>query len=793
MPETKTKKRKTTKKAGAARGSSRTTTRRAAPMVSAAGKDLVIVESPAKARTLAGFLGSGYVVEASVGHVRDLPKSKLGVEVDDGFEPTYVVPTDKRAVVNRIKSQAKDAKAVWLATDPDREGEAISWHLVEAAELNNIPHQRLVFHEITRDAVKRAFDEPRPINAQLVDAQQARRVLDRLIGYKISPILGQKVRRGLSAGRVQSPALKMVVDREREIQAFVPQEYWTIDLDLEPATDQGKVFRAKFEGIAGDKVEKIELSSAAAVEALTGRLRPARYRVSDIRRRTQARRPAAPFITSTLQQEASRRLGYTARRAMALAQQLYEGVRTNEGNVGLITYMRTDSTNISDEARDGARHYISSRFGVDYVPPAARTFSKKAKHAQEAHEAIRPSSVRRDPESVRAYLDNDQFRLYSLIWNRFLASQMADAQFDVTTVDVEALPRDGEPNYIVRANSRRLRFAGWLQLYGGVAEEEDEEGAGSNLPDLVHGQALNLVDLFPDQHFTEPPPRYTEASLVKALEENGIGRPSTYAAIMSTIQDREYVERADGRALRPTELGCTVNDLLQEHFADLLAIPFTAQMEEELDEVSRGEREWRPVVKEFYDPLEIAIGKAREADIVAEQTDEICEKSGHPMVIRWGRNGKFLACSGYPECKNTRSLEPEIELEQPEFCQECNAPMAIKRGRFGPFLACTRYPDCKGTRPILKKVAGVTCPKDGGEIAEKSSRKGRQKTFWGCVNYPDCDWTSWSQPLPEPCPNCGSLIVATTAKNAKCTKCEWKGPAPTPAPEPEPERELVPA
>jgi DNA topoisomerase-1 len=744
---------------------------------SAAGKDLVIVESPAKARTLSNFLGSDYVVEASIGHVRDLPKSKLGVDVDEGFQPTYVIPTDKKQIVTRIKKTAQGAKNIWLATDPDREGEAISWHLVQAADLGDIPHQRLVFHEITRDAVRHAFDEPRPINQELVDAQQARRVLDRLIGYKISPILGQKVRRGLSAGRVQSPALKMVVDREREIQAFVPQEYWTIDLDLKTlgaADDQA--FRAKFEGIAGDKIEKLELGSETAVNELLTRLRESRFRVSDIRKRTQARRPAAPYTTSTLQQDASRKLGYTTRRTMSLAQQLYEGVNTNDGSVGLITYMRTDSTTISEQARDEVRHYIGGRFGTDFVPPSARYFGKKSKYAQEAHEAIRPTSVRRDPESMRAFLDNDQYRLYRLIWNRFVAGQMADAQYDVTTVDIDALPQSGEPNYALRANARRLRFAGWLELYGGQPDDDDEENtAAAILPDLVHGQALSLVQLFPDQHFTEPPPRYTEASLVKALEENGLGRPSTYASIMSTIQDREYVERVD-RALRPTELGFIVNDLLQEHFADLLSVPFTAQMEEELDEIASGERQWSPVVKEFYDPLESALDKAKEADVVTEETDEICEKSGHPMIVRWGRFGKFLACSGYPECKNTRPLEEEPQLENEEFCQECGAPMTLKRGRYGTFLACTRYPECKGTRPFLKKVEGVKCPKDAGDIVEKSTRKGRQKVFYGCANYPECDWTSWSRPLPEPCPDCGGLVVASGQKTAKCTNCAWKGP-----------------
>ncbi|MPZ23157.1 MAG: type I DNA topoisomerase [Dehalococcoidia bacterium] len=780
-----TAKKTTSSRAKAATKSTARSSKRTATNGNAAGKDLIIVESPAKARTLSNFLGKDYVVEASVGHVRDLPKSKLGVDIEDDFQPSYVVPAEKKQVVKRIKEQAKGAKAIWLATDPDREGEAISWHLVKAAGLDNVPHQRLVFHEITKDAVVHAFAEPRPINMPLVDAQQARRVVDRLLGYQISPILWKKIRGGLSAGRVQSVALKIIVDREREITAFEPVEYWTIEAELANAANgSGESLRARFEGLAGTKVEKIELSSKETVDALLERLTGSRYRVSDIKTRTQARRPSPPFTTSTLQQEASRRLGYTARRTMSLAQQLYEGLNTGNEAVGLITYMRTDSTAIGEQARDQARSYIRNRFGIDYAPPVARTYARKAKHAQEAHEAIRPTAVTRDPEAMRSHLTNDQYRLYALIWNRFLASQMSDAQYDVTTVEIEAIPADGDRAYAFRASARRLRFAGWLQLYGGNAEDDDEESSGGALPELVHGQSLALSGLLPAQHFTEPPPRFTEASLVKALEENGIGRPSTYAPIMSTIQDRGYVERKD-RALHPTELGFTVNDLLQEHFADLLAVPFTAGMEEELDEIARGDRQWVPVVKSFYDPLEAALGKAREAPTVTEESEESCDKCGRSMLVRWGRFGKFLACSGYPECKNTKPLEEEPQLEQEEFCQECGAPMALKRGRFGAFLACTRYPECKGTRPFFRKLPDVRCPVDGGEIAEKTTRKGRAKVFYGCINYPKCEWTSWSKPLPTPCPECGSLIVASGQKSAKCTNCEWKGETP------QQERELV--
>jgi DNA topoisomerase-1 len=742
----------------------------------AKNKSLVIVESPAKARTLSSILGSEYDIRSSVGHVRDLPKSRLGVDVDGGFAPRYIVPKEKKAVVDEIKKAAAGADQIFLATDPDREGEAISWHLVEAADLQGQPHQRVVFHEITPEAVKEAFQHPRPIDTRLVNAQQARRVLDRLVGYQVSPILWKKIRRGLSAGRVQSVALRIVVEREREIQAFVPQEYWTIDVDLaKPATDADS-FTARLAGLLPKK--KIEIDNQDTAASIAGALRDASHAVVDVKKRPQIRRPAAPFTTSTLQQDASRRLGFSAKRTMALAQQLYEGIELpGEGQVGLITYMRTDSTNIAESAREEARNYITTRYGADFLPAKPRQY-KKGKLAQEAHEAIRPTSATREPAMLNKALNRDQLRLYTLVWQRFLASQMADAIFDQTTIEVESNPPSGDDKYLLRATESVLRFAGFQQLYRESTDEEaEEEATDKKLPDLSVGDELRATEVRPDQHFTEPPPRFTEASLVKALEENGIGRPSTYAPILSTLQDRGYVQR-EGRALIPQELGFVVNDMLIEHFADVFDTTFTATMEEELDEVARGEIQWEPVVRQFYDPLQAKLANAAEAPRVEEVTDVKCEKCGKPMIKRWGRFGQFLACSGFPDCKSTRPIDEEEAAAEAtdEVCGECGSPMVVKTGRFGRFLACSRYPDCKGTKAILTKV-GVNCPKCGGDIVERRTR--RRRIFYGCSKYPDCDFTSWARPLEQSCPQCRGLIVnAGGVRNpgaAKCTACDWKG------------------
>ncbi len=736
-------------------------------------KNLVIVESPAKARTLAGLLGPQYNVHASVGHVRDLPKTKLGVDIDDSFAPQYVVPREKAKVVRQLKAAAEDADRVFLATDPDREGEAIAWHVLKAIDIEKMPHQRVVFHEVTKDAVLDAFAHPRQINDRLVDAQQARRILDRLVGYKISPVLWKKVRRGLSAGRVQSVAVRMVVEREKEITAFIPLEYWTLDAQLAKAKGAGTL-TARLAGLAG-KRKKLEIGSAAESERLVALLRPARYVVTSVRKKDVHQQPAPPFTTSSLQQEASRRLGFSAKRTMAIAQQLYEGLSVRGGQVGLITYMRTDSTNVAAMAISEAREYIGERFGASLVPTAPRVFRKKAKGAQEAHEAIRPTSARREPASLKAALNRDQLRLYTLIWQRMVASQMADAVYDQTAVEVEAQPKEEADRYLFRTSRSFLRFPGYRQVYQESTEEEEGEEKRP-LPSLAEGEELRLQDLLPEQHFTEPPPRFTEATLVKAMEENGIGRPSTYAPILSTIQDRGYVEK-EGRALKPKELGVVVNDLLVTYFPNITAVGFTAEMENELDEIAGGQREWQPVVRDFYTPLESAISAAEAAPRVEEKTGEVCEKCGKPMVIRWGRFGRFLACSGFPECKNSRPLERQEEAVETtdEVCPTCGKPMVIRRGRYGPFLACSDYPTCRGTRRIVNKV-GVACPECGGNVIAKRTRRGR--TFYGCSNYPKCRFTSWSRPLNEPCPKCGGVIVAQAGGKGKCLKCGWRGALP---------------
>jgi DNA topoisomerase-1 len=748
-----------------------------------AGKRLVIVESPAKARTISRILGSKYDVLPSVGHIRDLPKAKLGIDVEAGFRPQYVIPRDKSKTVTQIKEAAKKAGEVYLATDPDREGEAIAWHLMEAANLDQRPHHRVVFHEITPEAVRAAFDHPRDIDMKLVDAQQARRVVDRLVGYRLSPFLWKKVRRGLSAGRVQSVAVRLVVEREREIRAFVPQEYWSIDALLEKRGEMPQ-FKAKVAGFA-DRKDKLEIANGEQSAKIVSDLQSAGYQVRSVVKRTQSRKPAAPFITSTLQQEASRQLGYSAKRTMAVAQQLYEGIRiAGEGETGLITYMRTDSTNIAQSAQEEARGFIAEKYGKEFVPGSPRVYARKVKGAQEAHEAIRPTSVMREPAAIRNDLKDEQFRLYQLIWQRFVASQMADAIFDVTTAEINA--RAADEAYLLRATNTQLQFPGFRQVYVEGRDEGDEEDEGSNpLPPLNEGDPLLLQQLFPEQHFTEPPPRYTEASLVKALEEKGIGRPSTYAPTMSTIQDRGYVEK-DGRALKPTDLGEVVNDLLVEHFPNFVDLGFTAGMEDELDDVANGDREWQPVVREMYEPLEAALTVATvEAPKQVEETDELCPECNSPMVIRWGRRGKFLACTRFPECRGTKSLDGE-EQEQPQMtdepCPECGAPLLIRSGRYGKFMACSRYPECKGRKPLVSTL-NVKCPKDGGDIAERRTKRGR--TFYGCTNYPNCDFTSWTRPLEEPCPNCGSLIVAEKDNMAKCTNCDWRGKQPeAPAAEP---------
>jgi DNA topoisomerase-1 len=749
-------------------------------------KGLVVVESPAKARTISRILGSKYDVKASVGHVRDLPKSKESIDVENGFEPKYIVPRDKSKTVKEIRESAKKVSDVYLATDPDREGEAIAWHLIEAAKLGDLEIHRVVFHEITPEAVQEAFDHPRDLDMKLVDAQQARRVVDRLVGYRLSPFLWKKVRRGLSAGRVQSVAVRLVAEREREIEAFQSQEYWSIDT-LMAKEGTPPDFRAKLAGWVGKK-DKIEITNESQAEQLSAELRSSAFAVTKVQNKVQTRRPAAPFITSTLQQEASRRLGFTAKKTMAVAQQLYEGIALGSaGESGLITYMRTDSTNIAGSALHELREFIGQKYGNDFVPEKPKIYKRKVKGAQEAHEAIRPTSVLREPQAVQQFLNNDQNRLYNLIWQRTVASQMADAKFDVTTIEIEATPSGDRDSYLLRSTNTQLKFAGFRQVYEERRDDDSEEEFGTNpLPSLADSDPLQLREIYPEQHFTEPPSRYTDATLVKALEENGIGRPSTYAAIMSTIQDRGYVDK-EGRYLKPTDLGLVVNDLLVEHFPTFLDVTFTAGMEDELDDVASGERKWQPVVEEFFNPLEKALTAANEAaPKQVQETEEKCPECGKPMIIRWGRRGQFLACSGFPECRHTQSLEGD-ESGQPEEtdekCDECQSPMMVRTSRFGKFLGCSRYPDCKGRKSLAAKT-GVKCPDDGGDLEERRSRKGR--TFYGCSNYPKCEFTSWTRPFPDPCPSCGSLIVAQKDNQAKCTACDWKGEAPSTESSPEP-------
>jgi DNA topoisomerase-1 len=750
------------------------------------GADLVIVESPAKARTIERILGNKFVVKASQGHVRDLPKGKLGVNVEEGFEPSYSVLKDKQPVVQEIKKLGETAPSIYLATDPDREGEAISWHLVNAAawDKGDAQLRRVVFHEITPEAVKEAFDHPRDIDMELVNAQQARRILDRLVGYQISPLLWRRVQRGLSAGRVQSVALKMVVEREREVEAFVPREYWTIDAQLQKQAgtkkDRGKPFTATLHSLKGTR-GKLDIPDEPSAKGIEGELAGAEYKVSQVKKREVKQSPSPPFITSTLQQEAGRKLRFTAKRTMMAAQQLYEGLSIgSEGSVGLITYMRTDSTNVAASALQETREYILEKFSKEHLPAKARVFRKKSKGAQEAHEAIRPTSIRREPQSLKAHLTPDQFKIYDLVWRRMLASQMAEARSDATTIDTEAACNIVPKVYIFRATGSVLKFPGFRTIYMESKDDGDDEDGKGPLPELSEGEILSCLGLDPKQHFTQPPPRYTEASLIKALEENGIGRPSTYAPTISTIMDRHYVQKDAGK-LKPTVLGCTVCDLLTEFFTDIMNTGFTAKMEEELDEVARGEREWVPMLEGFYGPFHNSLEVATEAMPrvkVEEQTDEVCEKCESPMVIKMGRFGRFMACSNFPECKNTRPVDggPAEDAAINEDCEKCGSPMVAKSGRFGRFLACSNYPECKSTKAIVNKI-GVQCPKCGGDLIERK-RKGRGNVFYGCSKYPDCDFIANQRPLPEPCPECGGLMVSAGQDGGRCTACAWKGDVP---------------
>lgn len=808
-------------------------------------KALVVVESPSKAKTINKYLGSGYKVVASVGHIKDLPKKGIGIDFDNNFEPTYEVIPGKEKVIRELKSAAKDADMIYVATDPDREGEAIGWHIKEELEGRGKSRKivrRVMFNEITKAAIQESFKHPIDIDENLVNAQQARRLLDRIVGYQVSPLLWEKVRRGLSAGRVQSVAVRLVVEREREIEAFTATEYWTIIANLSaklPPAFDARLLRIDDKSVkASDfgeelKASEIHIKEEKQAKDLLAEIEHQQFIVASVATKEKKRNPVPPFITSKLQQEASRKLRFPVKRAMQIAQKLYEGIELgDEGLVGLITYMRTDSTRVADSALAEVRDLITTQFGPEYLPEKA-VFYRSKKGAQDAHEAIRPTSALRTPDSVAPFLTKDELALYKLIWQRFVASQMMPALFDQTTIDISAGPR-----YLFRATGSVLKFNGFLAVYEEGKDEKDaeDEEQTRTLPLVEEGERLSLNSLADEQHFTEPPPRYTEATLVKALEEKGIGRPSTYASIMTVIQDREYAQRKEGR-FYPTDLGIIVNDLLVESFDDLFNVQYTAHMEEELDEIEDGKMLWTDTLAEFYEKFakDLETAKLHMRDVKRQEiiTDEKCENCGSPMAKKFGRFGEFLACTNYPECKTTRDLpkandeageEAHAEAAE-ETCENCGRPMVLKRGRFGQFLACTGYPDCKTTRKIQKdgkfaapdvmleelcpqcgkqlvlkqgrygpftacsnypkckyikqETTGVSCPECGeGEIAEKRSKRG---PFYGCSRYPACKFTMRDKPVAQPCPKCGArYLVEKTKKDSprelQCVAegCEFK-------------------
>ncbi len=795
----------------------------------ASKKTLVIVESPAKANTINKYLGKDYVVKASLGHVKDLPKSKLGVDLEHDFEPTYVESPGKDKVIKELRAAAKKVDRIFLAADPDREGEAICQHLKEILDGNGDKTEvyRVLFNEITPRAIQAAVAHPGRINQHIVDAQQARRILDRIVGYQVSPLLWDKVRRGISAGRVQTVALRLIVEREQEIQAFKPEEYWSITAKLEG--HQPPPFEAKLVKIKG---KTAAVANQAEADHILQNLKGSPFQVDSVVTKEKKRYPVPPFTTSKLQQEAARKLRFTVKKTMMLAQRLYEGIEVSaeEGRVGLISYMRTDSPRISDEAMQMVRSYVSDVYSDKYLPEKPVIYKGK-KDAQDAHEAIRPTFVGRTPDDLKAILSDDEYKLYKLIWTRFTASQMNPAVYDQTTAEIVA------GDYLFRASGRVLKFDGFLKVYEEAADEDVKPVEGEEditLPLLTQGETLKSLEILPKQHFTEPPPRYTEASLVKILEEKGIGRPSTYATILNTIQDREYVLKDQGK-FHPTELGTVVTTLLVKHFEEIFDVQYTAKMEEELDEIEEGQMTWVQALREFYKKFQKDLKKATKnmENLKAQElpTDEICEKCGGPMVQKWGQFGSFLACAAYPECKSTREIAKEETAvkeggaasaeSEPEPCENCGKPMALKRGRFGQFLACTGYPECKTTRKltgstgapkkpdvvlaeicpqcheanlvvkdgrfgeftscgnypkckyIKPKTVGVPCPKPGcgGELIERRTKRG--KTFYGCLKYPACDFVTWNKPVPEQCPKCGSpyLLEKSTKKEGLVHYC----------------------
>ncbi len=732
-------------------------------------KSLVIVESPAKAKTIKKILGTGFQIKASVGHIRDLPKKKIGVDVKNNYEPEYTIMTGKEKVVEELNEAAVNSDKVFLAPDPDREGEAIAWHIASILDKPQDDILRIEFNEITKTAIKEAINHPRDINMDMVNAQQARRILDRLVGYKISPILWQKVGKGLSAGRVQSVAVRIICEREAEIEAFVSKEYWTIDGDFSKPKSS-TTFSAELTKYDGKKIEiNNEEESQKIVDVLTKD--NVEFLVSKVSNRETQRKPQAPFITSTLQREASTRLGYSVKKTMQVAQKLYEGIELGEsGHVGLITYMRTDSTRISDEARDAAKDYIVNHYGKNYYPETARVYSKKkGKNTQDAHEAVRPSYVDKSPDAIKQYLTSEQYRLYKLIWERFVASQMESAKVKTTSAEITA------ENYTFRASTSKITFDGFLIVY----DDRDDESKNKNIPDLAKNTVLKLRKITPKQHFTQPPPRYSEATLVKTLEELGIGRPSTYAPTIATIQDRGYVIKQE-KALAPTPLGQTVNELMVKHFTDIVDVNFTAGMENKLDEIAENKAVWQGILGEFYEPFAEVLKKAKkEIEKIEILTEHVCTNCGKPMAIkssRWG--SQFLGCSGYPDCKTTMPLTKDLkpapeDRPSDEVCEKCDSPMVIKYGPYGDYLACTNE-DCKTKKKFVKKT-GVACPKEEceGELIEKKSRYG--KVFYGCDKYPDCNFALWHEPTGEKCPDCGEMLVHKRLKRGDKIACSAKG------------------
>lgn len=731
-------------------------------------KYLVVVESPTKAKTIGKFLGKNYKVVSSMGHIRDLPKSKLGIEVEDGFKPHYITIRGKGEMLKDLKKSAKTAEKIFYAADPDREGEAIAWHLKQYLENNPEgfdpkPDElcRIEFNEITKDAIKNAVKNPRPIDVDRFYAQQSRRILDRLVGYKLSPLLWKKVRKGLSAGRVQSVAVRLICERQKEIDEFKPEEYWTLEGDF---FHQDNVFSAKLMKIDG---KKAEIANETAMETVIDGLKNAVYNVVSAQKKNKSKSPLPTFTTSSLQQEANQKLNFTAKRTMQLAQQLYEGISLGGSNVGLISYMRTDSVRVSEPAQQEALAYIEQTYGKEYCPAKPRQHAVDA-HAQNAHEGIRPTSVQRTPLAVKQYLNQPQYRLYKLIWERFVASQMADAKVQTTTYDIEA------NRCLFRANGNIVVFPGYMKIY----KNDDKNDV---LPEVKEGEVLTLKELFPEQHFTQAPSAYTEAALIKTLEKLGIGRPSTYVTIIETVVSRGYVSRKE-KTFHPTELGIVVNDLLMEHFPDILNVEFTAKMEGELDKVEVGDLGWQKVLADFYGPFSTSLEKAEEAigevELVDEVSDVVCEYCGKNMVYKIGRYGRFLACPGYPACRNIKSVDKDGNVEEKTLgesdvvCEKCGRTMVVKKGKYGKFLACPGYPECKNIKSIDEEI-GVKCVKCGGELVRKRNKRG--KIFYGCQNYPDCQVAYWNLPVPDICPECGQHLVEKTGKDGeKIVFCENK-------------------